>query len=274
MASDLKNWVKYIGTQSIPVFNDTIQAVLSLSMDDKASSKQLADTILKDAALTSRVVRVANSPYYNRCHAQFTNIRRIVLLIGFKKITEICLTLSILDSIVDNKTRRHVYQIATKSYHAAIQARAIAELYKSHDPDMVYMSTLLFNIGEIAFWSLTGKSGRLISDLLSYSGVKDEQAEKDILGVTFRELSLGLATEWRLSDMLKRALQQPSSEDINTKCITYGNQIAEQIIQNNLNFDEIAEKISRSCDFTANEVKNVIMENMKIAKETYSYYKK
>jgi len=133
MASDLKNWVKYIGTQTIPVFNETVQSVLNLSMDEKSSCKQLADTILQDAALTSRVIRVANSPYYNRCHTQFTNIRRIVLLIGFKKITEICLTLSILDSIVDNKTRRHVYAISIKSYHAAIQARAIAEVFKSKD---------------------------------------------------------------------------------------------------------------------------------------------
>ena len=126
MASDLKSWVKYIGTQSIPVFNETILSVLNLSMDEKSSCKQLADTILQDAALTSRVVRVANSPYYSRRHSELTNLRRIVLLIGFKKITEICLTLSILDSIVDNKTRRHVYEISTKSYHAAIQARALA----------------------------------------------------------------------------------------------------------------------------------------------------
>ena len=274
MASDLKSWVKYIGTQSIPVFNETILSVLNLSMDDKSSCKQLADTILQDAALTSRVLRVANSPYYCRRHAELTNLRRVVLLIGFKKITEICLTLSILDSIVDNKTRRHVYEISTKSYHAAIQARALAELYNSRDPDMVYISTLLFNIGEIAFWSLTGKSGRLISDLLKHSGVKDEQAEKDILGVTFRELSLGLAAEWRLSDMLKRALEQPTSNDINIKCISYGNQIAEQIIDKDCDLNQIAEKISNDNEYSTAQIKSLILENMEIARDTYNYYKK
>lgn len=272
MSSDLKNWVKYIGTQSIPVFNETIQSVINLSMDEKSSCKQLADTILKDAALTSRVIRVANSPYYNRCNNQFTNIRRIVLLIGFKKITEICLTLSILDSIVDYKTRRHVYAISTKSYHAAIQARAIAELYKSKDADMVYMSTLLFNIGEIAFWSLTGKSGRLISDLLSQNGVKDEQTEREILGITFRELSLGLVSEWKLSDLLKRALSQPASDDINIKCISHGHLIAEKIINNNYDFDLIAEKIAKGTESSAKEIKTMIIEHIAVAKDSYNYY--
>ncbi|MCW8899527.1 MAG: HDOD domain-containing protein [Gammaproteobacteria bacterium] len=272
MASDLKNWVKYIGTQSIPVFNETIQSVLNLSMDEKSSSKQLADTIVQDAALTSRVIRIANSPYYNRFNTEFTNIRRIVLLIGFKKITEICLTLSILDSIVDKKTRSHVYTITIKSYHAAIQARTIAELYNFTDPDMVYISTLLFNIGEIAFWSLSGKSGRLISDLLNKSGVKHEESEKDILGITFRELSLGLVSEWKLSSLLKRALAQPSSNDINIKCISYGNLIAEQIINKDFNFDSIAEKIAKESGHSLKEVRTIILENIAVTKDTYNYY--
>ena len=274
MASDLKNWVKYIGNQNIPVFNQTIQSVLSLAMDDKSSCKQLADVILQDAALTSRVIRVANSPYYNRCHTQFTNIRRIVLLIGFKKISEICLTLSILDSIIDGKARKHVYEISTKSFHAAIQARSLAEIYNSKDPDMVYMSTLLFNIGEIAFWSLTGKSGRLISDLLKHSGVKSEQAEKDILGITFRELSLGLVSEWKLSNLLIKALAKPASEDLNVKCISYANIIADSIINNNLDFDSIAEKIAKESGHSAKEIKTTILENVAVAKDSYQYYLK
>jgi len=250
MAINLTNWVKYIGTQTIPVFNDTVQSVLNLTLDE------------------------TNSPYYNRCNTHITDIRRIVLLIGFKKISEICLTLSILDTIVDNKTRKHVHSVSTRSFHAAIQARSIAQLYKLKDPDMVYMSTLLYNIGEIAFWSLTGKSGQLISDLLNKTGIENEQAEKDILGITFRELSFGLVSEWRLSDLLKRALSNPASNDLNIKCILYGYMISDSIIDNNLDFYYLAEKIAKDSDNSATEVKNTIIENIKISNDTYNYYLK
>ena len=259
MANNLTNWVKYIGTQTIPVFNDTIQSVLSLTMDEKSSCKQLAETILKNPALTSRVLRVANSPYYNRCSGQFTNIRRIVLLIGFKKTSEICLTLSILDSIVDNKTRKHVYTVSTKSFHAAIHARSIAESYKLNDPEMVYMSALLYNIGEIAFWSLSGKYGRLISDLLQQTGIKHEQAEKDILGVTFRELSLGLVSEWKLLGLLKKALANPASSELNIKAILYGNMISEAILNKSLDFDSISKKIAKDTNDSTNLIKKRIL---------------
>ena len=274
MANNLTNWVKYIGTQTIPVFNDTIQSVLRLTMDEKSSCKQLAETILENPALTSRVLRVANSPYYNRCSGQFTDIRRIVLLIGFKKISEICLTLSILDSIVDNKTRKHVYAVSTRSFHAAIQARSIAESYNLRDPEMVYMSALLYNIGEISFWSLTGKTGRLISDLLQQTGIQHEQAEKDILGITFRELSLGLVSEWKLLELLKKALSNPASLDLNIKAIIHGNKIAEAIQDNTLDFDSISHKIAKDTDESPNEIKKKILENIEITNETYNYYLK
>lgn len=41
MATDLKNWVKYIGTKTIPVFSDTIQSVLRLSMDENHPANNL-----------------------------------------------------------------------------------------------------------------------------------------------------------------------------------------------------------------------------------------
>ena len=269
MEKNLHNWVSYIGNQSIPIINKTVQSVLSLSLDEKSTCKQLANTIIKDVALTTRVLRVANSPYYKRCNNDITDLRRIILLIGFKRISEICLTLSILDTTVDKKTRKYVHSVATRSFHAAIQARSIAQLYKLKETDTIYMSTLLYNIGEIAFWSLTGKSGLLISDLLKQAGRDNEQAEKEILGTTFRELSYGLISEWKLYDLLKRALSNPTSSELNIKCITYGYMIADSINDNNLDYYFLAEEIAKDSKSSATEVKNTIIENIKISNDKY-----
>lgn len=272
MEKNLDKWVKYIGSQSIPVFNSTIQSVMKLAMDDKSSCKQLADIILQDASLTSRVIRVANSPFYNRCNSQANNIRRVILLIGFKKITEICLTLSILDSLTDARTRKIIYRVISKSFHAAIQARSIAEIYNLKYPDNVYLAALLNNIGEISFWSLTGKSGRLISDLLNQGYMKTEQAQENILGTTFRKLSLGLATQWDFSDLLKRSLNNPASSDLEIKCIQYGYKIAESIVNKNSDFDLISAKIAKDTGASVSDVRTTINDNILHAHDAYKYY--
>lgn len=272
MRNDLNNWVKYIGTQNVPVFNSTIQAVLKLTTDEKSTCKQLADTILKNPALTTRVIRVANSPYYNRINTRLTNLRRIVLLIGFSKITEICFTLSILDSMVDNRTRKHVFKITAKSYHAAVQARSIAEIYQVKDPDMVYLAALLYNIGEIAFWSLSGKSGKLISDLLGQVGISKEKAEENVLGTTFRKLSCGLATEWNLSELLKDALNNPSSSSKEIKSIMYGYNIAESILNKSTDFTDVSSIIAHESSNSINDISKIITSNISSAQDTFLYY--
>lgn len=273
MDKNLNNWVKYIGNQSVPVFNSTIQHVIRLTMDDKSSCKQLAEIILQDASLTSRVIRVANSPYYNRCNTESDDIRRIILLIGFNRISEICLTLSILDSLTDIRTREVIYKVISKSFHAAIQARSIAEIYNIKKPDKIYLAALLSNIGEISFWSLSGKAGRLISDLLNNGYISAEKAQEKILGTTFRELSLGLASEWHFSELLKRSLSNPNSCDIEVKAIQYGYEIAESIVNKNADFDSVSEKIAMETKKSINDIREIINNNILLADDTYSYYR-
>jgi len=272
MEKNLKNWVSYIGNQSIPVFNDTIQSVIKLTSDDKSSSKQLADIILQDATLTSRVIRVANSPFYNRYNTESSDIRRVILLLGFKKISEICLTLSILDSLTDKRACKVVYKVISKSFHAAVQSRSIAEIYKLKNLDKIYLAALLKNIGEISFWSLTGKSGRLISDLLNNGYLTSEQAQESILGTTFRKLSLGLATEWKFSGLLKRSLANPESNSLEIKCINYGYEIAESIINKNSDFDLTSEKIAKETRTSIHDVREIINDNILLAHDTYDFY--
>jgi hypothetical protein len=60
----------------------------------------------------------------------------------------------------------------------------------------------------------------------------------------------------------------------NLKCISFGNQIAEQIINENCDLNKIAEKVSSGNEFSTAQIKSMILENMEIARDTYRYYKK
>ena len=100
------------------------------------------------------------------------------------------------------------------------------------------------------------------------------EAEKNILGTTFRELSIGLVAEWELSDLLKQALSQPTSDDRNIKAITYGNYISDLIIDDKLDFELITSAIAKDTKHSENYINKVILENISAAKDTYQYYLK
>lgn len=272
MENNLAKWIKFISSQSLPVFNSTVQSVIRITADEKASCKQLADMIMRDASLTSRVIQIANTPIYNRGNTQSNSIRRMVLLIGFKKIAEICLTLSILDSVTDKHTQKLIYKIISKSFQAATQAYSIAELCRLKNSDKIYIAALLKHIGEIAFWSLTGKESVILADLLSWEDKNNEQLQQRILGTTFKSISLGLVNEWNLSDLLRKSLSVEVENTLELKCIKFGYEIAEINSHEYSDLEPIATYIARETNLPVNEVIKTIKSNMTAHDDIYNQF--
>jgi len=274
MKSDLENWVKYIGSQTLPVFNSTIQRVIKLTTEETSTSKELADMIMQDASLTSRVIQVANSPFYNRSNIKSDSVRRMVLLIGFKRIAEICFTLSILDSVAEKNAQKIIFKIISQSFHAATHAHALAKLCHINDSDKIYIAALLKHIGEIAFWSLTGKSGNLISDLINCQSNEPEKVQEQILGTTFKKLSLGLAEQWNLSQLLKESLSVNFEHTLDLKCIKFGHEITEIKSNDYAKLEPIATFISSETKVSFKEVMNTIQANIIAQNNAYDSFLK
>ena len=80
-----------------------------------------------------------------------------------------------------------------RSFHAAAQARAFAQQHKDPAPEEVFIATLLCNLGQMAFWSASGKQGEQLSAALQKPGVNVDQVEEEVLGFKLSQLTLGLA---------------------------------------------------------------------------------
>jgi c-di-GMP-related signal transduction protein len=64
------------------------------------SALQLGQVVLKDAAMTARVLKLANSAHYNTTGQKFSTISRAIMMLGFDTVRSMCLTVSLIDSLV------------------------------------------------------------------------------------------------------------------------------------------------------------------------------
>lgn len=62
----LKAWLKVIARLDLPSLNSVVKAICELSDDDDSSADEFTRIVLRDADLTSQVLKVANSVHYNR----------------------------------------------------------------------------------------------------------------------------------------------------------------------------------------------------------------
>jgi HD-like signal output (HDOD) protein len=100
MSEEIEDWVKRIGERELPIFKYTATAIDQGVESEDTSTTELAQIILHDTSLTSRILRLANSVIYNPTNVPISTISRAILFIGFDMVRNISLSLAIIDSTV------------------------------------------------------------------------------------------------------------------------------------------------------------------------------
>ena len=210
-------WTKKLTNSEMPVLSNVASLLNKLMDDDTAEFKQLAEVILKDPHLTAHILKLVNSPQYNLTGSSISTISRAIVILGFRKVRSLCMSLMIVDSLVSKQRRERLLATMSKAFFAAVHAK---EIYKqiSHNPaeqENVFIASLLLNIGEMVFWAHGGKSTKSLDDnvLKSMSSNSNYLIEKE-LGTSFRSLSKALSKTWNLSELLQISL---SSKSVDTK---------------------------------------------------------
>lgn len=222
----LDDWLEIIRGQNLPIFDSTVQKIVAVSRDESAPMSELAGVILQDPALTARVLKLANSIVYNPTSAGISTISRAVIVLGFNAVRNICLTLALVDALLKGAARERLGRELGRAMHAAFQARAMAMARGDKSPEEVFIATLLYRIGELAFWSIGSETGDRLERLASQPGCSPEQAQDQVLGFRLSQLSKQLIREWRLTELLQAAINHPANKDVRIQTLMLGHQIA------------------------------------------------
>jgi len=149
----------------------TMVEVLRLARDENSDLRQMAKVIMKDTAMTAKVLRVVNSPIYGRGQ-QIGSVTEAVKRMGIREVTAVALSISVYrmtsnwESVLDRiRFWRH-------SLEVAIASRMIADKIGYPNHEEMFVAGLLHDIGllvlEKAFpdefreiWSEAGVEGNL-----------------------------------------------------------------------------------------------------------------
>ncbi|MBV7317132.1 HDOD domain-containing protein [Shewanella sp. NIFS-20-20] len=226
-------WIKFLGEQELPALCSTVRNLELLADDDVSPLANLGRSVMHDNALTTRILRVANSVTYHKGGAQITTLSRAAVVLGFDVMRNICLTAKLLSTMVDQElVDEVVYKILltqmARSFQAAMIGRMMQQQHSEHVREEVFIASLLFHLGETAFWSSGLPEVNQLACTLQDCSNEDQrqQAIKDIIGGRFKQLTLALVTQWGLGDMLQKALSPPRSASAEVQSITKANELS------------------------------------------------
>lgn len=222
----LDRWTQKVFKHDMPVFGRTVQEIVSVSQDRQSSASQLGRVILRDASMTSRVLKLANSALYNRSGHRFSTITRAVMMLGFDTVRDMALTVALVDSLVDGVHHEQLVRQMARSLHAATQARMIAEQRNDPSAEEVFISALLYRIGDLAFWCFSGEQGEKLALELQISKRPADRVQLDVLGFTLQQLGAKVAGEWSLSPLLEAVLTGRHKDDPRSKTVLLSHELA------------------------------------------------
>ena len=139
--------IKRLG--DLPIFSATINKIRRMSSDPDSDAMSVAKEVLKDANLSTKLLCLSNSAYYNRGVGKISVISRAVIVLGFDTVKNLGLTLKLIESFQNANPNVGMDKLLVKAYLAAGFVRDIAEKCGVKDIEESYVCALLHNLGEI-----------------------------------------------------------------------------------------------------------------------------
>ena len=258
-------WTRRISDQEMPALCSTIKALEKLAKDDVSSLALLGRSVMHDNALTSRILRVANSAVYNKGVSQVTTVSRAAVVLGFDTIRNICITAKLLSSLLESKNLApSVYQrllkLMARSFQAAMLAKMMLSDHAEELQEEVFIASLLYHLGESAFWSMGGEITESLDKQLNLvpQGPESSALVREALGTSFTQLTQGIARNWGLGEVLLKSLANPDERTPEIRSIFLANKISELLSATPCDPAALASRIKQAADMLgieSNELK-------------------
>ena len=194
--ADLKNKIDQHG--DLPVFSASVNQICSVSSDPDADVMSLSQEVLKDANLSVKLLRLANSPYYSR-GTKIGVVSRAIIVLGFETVKNLSLTMKFIESFQAQHPSIDMDKLLVRAYLNASFVRELALNLGIKDAEESYTCALLHDLGEIAV--ATYLPDKFIEvDNLNKQGSKASVAnEKAVLGTSMCDVGKELAGNWEFS---------------------------------------------------------------------------
>lgn len=272
----LAYWVKQLSNVQLPVLSDTIRELNAVTQADNSGASQLSEVILKDSALTTKVLRVANSVYYHHNSDKPINtISRAVVQLGFRAIKAISLSVMMVDSLLEQDAKERMVEWMARAFHTGVQAKKLIRCVAGEQQaEEVFITALLLHLGELAFWAYNNDIVNKLDRLLEPHSTGDSEVERVVLGTTFKVITRILAKAWHLEEYLGEALDPGDHPSTVTAAVLLGEEVCMALEHgwNSQEFGEVVVKVSRFTGKNIDDARELIEQGAEeAAKVAVSY---
>lgn len=203
-----------LSSKDLPTLPIIATKLLELTAREETTLTEIASLIAQDMALSTKVLRVANSAFYN-FPQQISSINQAVSILGINAVRSLVLSFSFLS--LGKKQKQSLFdleQFWERSLVEATAAKLVIEQVTNADAEEAFTVGLLQNIGQLVLAVTLPQVYNQVLEQLheqrlqagSNSSIDIEAIERELelrlIGITHAEVGYEVAKAWRLPENL------------------------------------------------------------------------
>lgn len=199
-----------------PALSEAVQRIQRVTRSETESLASLCDEVLKDVALTNKILRLVNTAHYAGSGGGIGTISRAVQLVGFAGIRNMAMSLLLLEHLQDRGQAGLLRQEFLRALTAGTLAAELAGC--AAEREQVFLGAMLQGLGRLLTEYYLPEDGREIRERLraampGHDGEAERQRiSAQVLGLSFEDLGIGVVRSWGLPESLHRCMRRASAD--------------------------------------------------------------
>ena len=200
--------IKLERIHDLPTLPVVANNIVQITRNPKTSALEVGMAISQDPALSSKVLKSANSAFYG-FPRKISTINHAIVVLGFANIRNIVLTASIFDVLTseggDNRFDREGFW--EHSLACGVTSKLLARRLGITNADEAFIWGLLHDLGKIVLDTYFSDDFTRVISLVREKGILIRDAEQQLLGSDHAEVGAAVAEKWNLPSTLIKVIR-------------------------------------------------------------------
>ena len=194
--------------KDLPPMPQTVIKAREIMADPNSDFKSLANLFETDQAIATKVLKLANSPYYGM-GGKVSSIQHASVVLGHKTLGEL-ITMGGTSSLLGKSLEGYGLDAGDLWKHSlavAFGAKMIAEMKEPSLMNDAFTSGLIHDSGKLILDKYVAERWQLIEDYMANEGATFLDAEKSILELDHSEAAFEVCSVWNIPKTLTTAIR-------------------------------------------------------------------
>jgi HD-like signal output (HDOD) protein len=180
-----------------PALSESVTAINKIANSETESINKLSNSILKDFALTNKLLRLVNSAYFRPAGGgSISTVSRAVIVLGFEAVRNIAITVLLFEHMQNKGNANQLKEEFLRATLAGILAKDICATAQMRDLEQSFICSLFHNLGRLLSQYYFPEESDEIRRIVDQKKCSEDQAALQVLAISFEDLGSAIAKQW------------------------------------------------------------------------------